>query len=277
MKRGLWSPFLFMVNIKVILNFMNKFFILLAAFFSSFAFAQEKTIKNNAFGIGEVLNFRLHYGFINAGTATLEVNSAFDSITNRTCFRVTGTAKSLRSFDWIFKVRDTYESIIDARTIVPYVFNRKIEEGHYKKEEHIRFDRQNQIAYNGTDTYRVPENVQDIISFFYYVRTIDFSNAFIGQIFPIMGFLDNKVISLNVKYVGKETVNTDLGKISCMVLEPLLQDSKVMKDRENMKVWLTDDQNKIPVKVQASILVGSLNMDIISVKNISNPILVVSE
>lgn len=237
---------------------------------------QEKktAVKNEAFTSGEILTFRLHYGLISAGTATLEVNAATDSATGRACFRVTGTAKSARSFDWIFRVRDSYESMIDAVTLLPYQFNRRIEEGKYRKTEQVRFDQKKHLAIKNGIEYQVPPEVQDIISFFYYVRTINFNSATTGQVFPIMGFLDNKVIPLHVKFLGREIIKSDLGKISCIILEPQLQEGEVLKDRENMRVWLSDDKNKIPVRVEASILVGSLNMDLTGTKNLNSPLLV---
>ena len=252
-----------------------KKWILILLVTTSFQAVSQPAIKNEAFVAGEVLTFRLHYGIINAGTATLEVNSAVDSISKKNCYRVTGLARTAKSFDWIFRVRDSYESIIDANTLLPYQFNRKIEEGKYRKEEHVRFDHIKGTAVNNKDeTYTVPKDVQDIISFFYYVRTLNFEHAPVGEIFPIMGFLDNKVTPLNVKFMGREIVKSDLGKISCIMLEPQLKDGKVMKEGENMRVWLSDDKNKIPVRVQASILVGALNMDITGVKNLVSPLLV---
>jgi hypothetical protein len=252
---------------------MRKLILTLLMSVAFLAHAQEQE-KKPAFAPGEVLGFRLHYGFITAGTAILEVNSTTDEVTKRKCYKVTGSARSAKSFDWIFRVRDSYESIIDVNTMLPYQFNRKIEEGKYRKEEHVRFDHVKGIATNEGEEFKIPENVQDIISFFYYVRTLQFDNAVIGQIFPIMGFLDNKIVPLNVKFLGRETFKSELGKINCIVLEPQLKEGKVVKNGENMRVWLSDDQNKIPVRVQASILAGSLNMDITSVKNLVSPLLV---
>jgi len=240
------------------------------------AFGQHtgQAIKNDAFVAGEVLSFRLHYGIITAGSATLEVKPAHDKITGKSCYRVTALASSSRSFDWFFRVRDSYESLIDESTLLPYQFDRKIEEGKYRKVEQIRFDREKNTAYDGKEIFPVPPGVQDIISFFYYVRTIDFTHAMVGTIFPIMGFLDDRVVPLNVKFLGREVIKSELGKINCLILEPQLQEGQVLKDKENMRVWLSDDQNKVPVRVQASILVGSLNMDLTGVKNLNSPLLV---
>lgn len=239
---------------------------------SSLSAAQHvlREINNDAFKPGEKLTFRVHYGFVDAGTAQLEVAAQLQKIGPRSCFHVIGTGKSVGAFDWFFKVRDRYESYVDDEAMVPWLFIRKIEEGGYKKNQQVVFDHYRDSARSDKKTIVVPDNTQDLISAFYYARTIDFSHAEPGQIFPINGYLDDEVIPLNIKVVGREEVSTKLGTFKCIKFHPLLQEGRVFKENEDMTVWISDDKNKIPIRVQTDILIGSIKMDLTGYENLAN-------
>jgi hypothetical protein len=230
-----------------------------------------REIKNEAFKVGEKLTFRVHYGFVDAGTAQLEVDHQLQKIGPRSCYHVIGTGKSVGAFDWFFKVRDRYESFVDDAALVPWLFIRRIEEGGYKKSQQVVFDHYRDSARSEKKTILIPDNTQDLISAFYFARTIDFSHAQPGQVFPINGYLDDEVIPLNIKVVGREVVETKLGSFRCIKFHPLLQEGRVFKENEDMTVWISDDKNRIPVRVQTDILIGSIKMDLTGYENLANP------
>lgn len=248
-------------------------FIFLLFTFAAQSSNGQKTLRhinNEAFKPGEKLKYRIHYGFMDAGEATLEVMKDLKKIGPRECYHVVGIGKSVGAFDWFFKVRDRYESVIDKNAIVPWVFIRRVDEGGYVKNQNVSFDHFNDSAHSERATIAIPEHTQDLISAFYYSRTIDLSEAKIGDVFPINGYLDDEVIPLNIKYLGKEKIKTKLGTIQCIKFRPMLQEGRIFKEQEDMTVWVSDDKNKIPVRVQTDILVGSIKMDLVKYENLAN-------
>ncbi|MFM7053937.1 MAG: DUF3108 domain-containing protein [Bacteroidota bacterium] len=230
-----------------------------------------RTVVNHAFKPGETLGYRIHYGLIDAGEAKLQVKPTTYKVKDRLAYHVVGTGKTLGAFDWFFKVRDRYESYIDTEALIPWIFIRRISEGGYVKNQDVNFDHYNRTAKSNTATIPVPENVQDLVSAFYYARTIDFANATIGQVFPMKAYLDDEVFPMNIKYIGKEDIKTKLGTFRCIKFRPMLLQGRVFKEEEDMTVWVTDDLNRIVVRAQAEILVGSIKMDLKSYAGLANP------
>lgn len=223
---------------------------------------------------GEVLEYRLHYGLINAGTAKIEIASEHKEIRGYKAFHAIGTGKSNSFFDFFFKVRDRYESFIEKESLSPVKFVRRVNEGGYKIEQDYLFDPQKQLVNNGEGKLiELPtRNVQDMISAFYYARSLDFSNAKEGDIYTVPTFLDDEMYYLKIKYKGKEIINTEEGKFRCLTFVPVVQTGRIFKEEEDLMVWITDDKNKIPVAAKANILVGAIRMDITSFYGIAHPL-----
>jgi hypothetical protein len=229
-------------------------------------------VDNQAFKPSEVLEYRVHYGFVDAGVAKLEVDPVVKNIGGRSCYRVVGTGKSVGAFDWFFKVRDHYESYIDAESLVPWLFIRRIEEGGYSKKQNVSFNHYKKTATSEKKTIATPGQVQDLISAFYYARTLDFTNAAVGDTFLINCYLDDETFPMVIKYTGKQKIKTKAGTFQCIVFKPFLLEGRVFKEKEGMTVWVTDDKNRIPVRAQAEILVGSIKMDLTKYSGLSHPI-----
>ena len=241
--------------------------------------AKLRTLKNDAFKEGEMLKYRVHYGLISAGEAQLEVKSDNTYFASRPTYHIVGTGRSVGMFNWFFEVNDRYETYIDRTAMVPWMFTRRIDEGGYTIKEDIVFDPLKKTATTDAvrnykspvkGTFNVPENIQDMVSAAYYARTLDFSNIKDGQIFPIQAFIDNEVFDMNIKFIGRETISTKKGKFRCLKFRPLLQEGRIFKEKEDMTVWVSDDKNKIPVRAQTEILVGSIKMDLVDFSGLAN-------
>ncbi|MGZ3930951.1 MAG: DUF3108 domain-containing protein [Bacteroidia bacterium] len=227
---------------------------------------------NVAFKEGEVLNYRLHYGFIDAGVATLEVKPAVMEISGRKVYHVVGNGYSKGSFDWFFKVRDRYETFIDKDAMVPWMFVRRVDEGGYKFSQDYTFNHYaKKVDVGGGEKHDVPSGVQDMLSAFYAARNLDFSNAKEGDIFSVMTYVDKELWPMKIRYVGKETITTEIGKYNCLKFRPIVQRGRVFKKEEDLNVWITDDKNHIPLRAQAKLLIGSVKMDITGAANLANP------
>lgn len=234
---------------------------------------EYRKVENKAFKDGEFLKYKLAYGIMNAGEATLEVKKIKKQIQNREIFHIVGRGYSISAFDWFFKVRDKYETYLDVDGVFPWLFVRRIEEGGYKKEQDYKFfQNQERVTHVQKEKeYKVPHGVQDMISSFYYARTIDFSNVKKDQVFQFDSFVDGEVYPIKIKYVGIKTIRVDAGKFDCMVFHPVVQEGRVFKKDDDLTVYITADENKIPILARAKILVGSVRMELIDYKNVANP------
>lgn len=232
---------------------------------------KPRIIENKAFKPGEIVEYRIHYGFVDAGEARLEIKEEYKDIGNKKCYHVVGIGETKGTFDWFFKVRDRYESYIDREAMAPLVFIRRVDEGGYTINQNVTFNHQKQIATSDKLTIPVPEYVQDLVSAFYYARTFNFKDAKPGAIFPIDAYLDDEVFSMNIKFIGREVIKTKFGNIRCIKFRPMLLQGRVFKEEEDMTIWVSDDENKIVIRAQAEILVGSIKMDLKGYSGLASP------
>jgi hypothetical protein len=232
-----------------------------------------RKINNQAFKIGEELRYRIHYGFLDAGEATLKVKASDRKVNGRSLIHVEGVGTSISAFDWFFKVRDRYESYLDAEGIFPWIFIRRVHEGGFEINQDYTFMQHKKQVYNGAgQTYEVPDAVQDMLSSFYFARTIDFTNAKDGDIYTIPIFYDNTNYPMKIKFKGRETISVRMGKFRCLKFAPIVEAGRVFKSEEDMTVYITDDQNKIPLLARAKVVVGSIKLEVVEYKNLAGPI-----
>jgi len=234
-------------------------------------------LKNVAYKCGEKLTFRVHYGVIDAGECSLEVKKDLEKLGPRNCFHVVGIGKSLGAFNWFFKVDDRYETTFDAEALTPWIFVRRVNEGGYKINQNYSFNPYKNTVSTGKETVAVPDSIQDLLSAFYFARTFDFSNIKVGDIFEVKIFLDDKLYPMGIKFLGRETVTTRLGKFPCLKFSPQLQKGRIFKDQEGMNLWISDDLNHIPIRLESDLLIGSIKIDLSDYSGLANIINRVSE
>ncbi len=228
---------------------------------------------NNAFKAGEKLNYRLHYGVMNAGKVMLEVKPDLIPIKGRSVYHIVGTGYTTGATDWVFKVRDRYETYLDKDALLPWYFVRRVDEGGYKFSQDYSFNHYTQKVDIGDNVKMdFPEGVQDMVSAFYSARNLDLSRAKVGDTYSITCFMDKEIWPLSIRFLGREVLDTDLGELRCLKFRPIVQQGRVFKNDEDLTVWISDDKNHLPVRVQADILVGSVKLDITGVENLVNPL-----
>ena len=250
-----------------------KKIILIIIILTSFSF---DTQKEDAFGTGEYFKFRIHYGIVNAGYATLEIKDA--TINNKKVHHAVGKGYTTGMSKFFFKVEDLYESYFDKETGSPYRYIRKIDEGGYtKNQEGIFNQNENRVLVKDykrktEKTIVITDNVQDIISSFYYLRNhpnIDKLKS--GDAITIEMFFDEEITKFKLKYIGRLDITTKFGTVSTMVFKPLVQTGRVFKEKESVTLWITDDNNKVPVRIKADLAVGSLKADLDEYKGLKYP------
>ena len=257
---------------------INFFFLFLLSAIGCGLSAQElKKVPNTAFIRGEKFTFRAYYdsfitGKVTAGEATLEVKFENKQFDGRNTYHLVGRGKSKGAFNLFFKVDDRFESYMDEEYLVPWRFLRFTREGDYRKEDEVIFNQYSQNASSRTANKKVPPAVHDVLSAFFFARNNDFSNVAIGETFPITFFLDDSVYVSFIKFVGKEEVITDIGRFRCLRFKPMVATGKVFSQPYPMDIWISDDQNHIPVLAKSEVVVGSVKLELIQYQGLANPL-----
>ncbi|MEQ1798918.1 MAG: DUF3108 domain-containing protein [Lacibacter sp.] len=226
-------------------------------------------IHNTSFQSGESINYHVYYTlagiYVYGGEANFNVN--LERYNGKPVYHIVGDGKTTSFFDGFFKVRDRYESYIDTASLQPYKFIRNIVEGDFKKFETVTFNHTSNTATSQGGTFKVPDCVQDVLSSIYYARNIDFNKYKPGDKIPFSMFIDDKTYNLYIRYLGKEKIKTKYGKFNAIKFKPLLIEGTIFKGGEKMIVWVSDDANKIPVRIESPISVGSVKVDMMGYRN----------
>jgi hypothetical protein len=232
---------------------------------------QLRTIVNDAFEVGERLSFDVNYGFITAGEAVLEI-PALDTIAGRNCFRVEFRVNSLPSFSWIYRVQDRYVTYIDVATIAPWKFEQHVREGSYKRDFIAEFDQRRNVATTSEGSYRIPPYVHDILSAFYYARTIDYGPLKAGDQVLLSNFYKDTTYDLVIRVLGRQQLDVAAGTFNTVVIEPLVREGGLIKSEGRIVVWLTDDERKIPIRVNTKVVIGSIDTELKGYTGVKGPV-----
>lgn len=235
-------------------------------------------VSLNAFKVSEKLNFKLYYnsfvtGDVLAGYMESEVKeySLSDDY-----FKVEIEAKTRRAYNLFFKVEDYYTSYINKNTLLPAYFKKRIREGKYTADRDVRFNHAEKFA-NYIDNEKktekkveIPGNIHDLLSSLYYLRNINFDTVEVDDRYKLNFFLDGEVFSTELRFTGYETIETELGEIDCMKFKPRVLKGNVFDDEEPLTVWVSDDKNKLPIKAESEIKVGSVKIVLTDYKNLKS-------
>lgn len=232
------------------------------------------SVNNTSFKSGEQVDFHVYYTlagiWVHAGNVTFTANLA--TLENKPVYHIIGDGSTLQSYDWIYKVRDRYETFLDTFTMLPRKFIRKVNEGGYRKFETVSFYHESGTAVTNQGVFKIPACAQDVLSEVYLARNIDFSRHKPGEEIPFDLFLDNEVYNMYVRYLGKETIKTRYGTFRTVKFRPLLLKGSIFDGGEKMTVWVTDDANRLPVRVESPITVGKIKVDMMGYKNLRHPL-----
>lgn len=264
---------------------MKKTVLLLLGFFFSYPlWGQQNLFPSNgplnAFQAGEWFEFRINYGFFNASHVTLELKK--DTLGSIPVFYAKGYGRTTGLARLFFKVEDHYESYFGQNDGLPRWFIRDIYEGGYTKNLEIRFDHQTQMAEVDDkktkikSQFPIKKNVQDLISAFYYLRNFyDVTKMVKGQEVSFPMFFDKENYLFKLRVLGRETISTKFGQIRCLKLRPYVQSGRVFSEQESVTLWVSDDANKVPVKMRADLRIGSINCNLENFKNLRHPFKIV--
>lgn len=261
------------------LKHLSLFLFIWSLTISSLLGQQEKA--ELPFDFGEELNFEVSYGWLNLADAKLVINKRPQKINDRDHFKIDAFGKTKGAATLFGKVNDNWGTILDKEDILPSQSYRHIEEGNYRKHEVVDFDQSKKSAevtlfdkanknIKNVKTIDLPSEVQDIVSGFYYLRTRNLENLSKGDSVFIKGFFDDEIYNIILIYEGIERIETVQGVQSTYVFSPKIPKNKLFRGDYPIKVWLSRDRNKIPLKIKANLFLGSLNLDLISAKGLRN-------
>lgn len=239
---------------------------------TSFAVPQEDA----AFQEGEWFKFKMSYGkWLKAGNATLEVKES--TFNGKPVYHVVGKGWTTGPVKWFFKVKDRYESYIDKETGMPYKFIRKIDEGGHTKDIEIEFDHEKQQAFVDNKKYKTQKtiatekDIQDMVSAFYYLRNnYDTESIKEGDIVTLNMFFDEENYNFRLKFLGRETIDTEFGRVKTLMFRPYVMAGRVFKEQESLTLWVSADKNKIPLCIKADLAVGSLQANLEAFKGLKH-------
>lgn len=256
-------------------NLRLKFLVsLIIIFIGSQTYSQQ---NNYAFDRGEELNYWVYYdapllGKVYAGKASLEVTRDNDLFDGRPTYHAIGKGRSTGSFDFFFKVRDRFESWFDEEDLRPYRFIRRTNEGGYIVNDDVDFNYQKMTVRSRQKELNIGFNTYDLVSSFYFARNLNIDSIKIDDSFPIDFYLDDSVYTSVIIYKGIEIVETGMGKFRCMKFMPMVVTGEVFDNPYPMSLWITDDQNRIPILIKSEIIVGSVKGELFEYKNLKYPL-----
>lgn len=240
--------------------------------FAAFAFVGEgyRYIPNDSFKAGEKYEYRVKFGFVNIGIANVNVNDRIYTINNRPCYRITVFGRTSGVTD-VFRVRNTYLSYVDTLAIVPHQFVYNAREGDYKREQTIYFNQLRSKATivdkNEKQNFNLPKYCQDVVSGYYFLRTLPFEKMRNGEIVEAPMLFAGELYNMKVKYKGRKTIKTKFGKINVFEIDPILPNNDLFNGSEAIKVYVSDDKNRVPIEIFVDFKVGSATMELKSFKN----------
>ena len=210
----------------------------------------------------ERMEYNLHYGFIRGGKAILEIKDTVYNGRAAIYLRMEGNTVGLA--DKLFEVHDTYESIVNPETFLPYKAVRNVKEGKYRYYNEVTFFQAKDSIYSRkTGGEKVPHNMVDILSAFFYLRQHAFLDRLDeGQEFTIPVFHAGKYFMMTATFLGTDKIKSDMGNKRCYVLSPRVSKGKLLKRSDGLEIYITKDKQRIPLLLKFDMRIGSLKADL---------------
>src|SRR5690606_9531647 len=237
------------------------------------AYGQLPFRRESAFQAGEELSYRLRYGIISAAVGTLKVEDSSIKFSSPHSFHLSARGRTSSAFSVFYTVENRYDSYIDSRTYLPHYYTENIREGSYRRTDIVRFNHRTRTVVGNKGTFKSPsEQTFDLLSAYYFARNLDLSEVKKGDSFTLTYFLHDEIATLGIEYIGIETIKTPLGTLECLKFSPQIKPGRIFRKDSRLYLWVTNDGNRIPVKAQVEILVGSVTLELTDAKGLKYPL-----
>lgn len=219
--------------------------------------------KVKSFKSGESLTYSIRYGPIHGGEATVKLKLV--RYEGNIVYNSKVLARTVGLADKLFKVREHYESFFDPKSIKPVKAIRNVREGNYRRYNEVYFNFEDSTLYSqiSDSVFKVPPEILDMVTALYFVRSVDYKDLSIGDSLKIITFFDNEIFPFPLRYKGKEFVKTRLGNFRCLRFDPVVGTGRIFESEDDMTIWISDDNNLIPLRVRFDLIVGSIKCDLI--------------
>ena len=248
----------------------------------SVAVPDSLPVSPPAIRYGEDLTFKIRYGFIKAGIAHMRIKGLSHRF-GKPLLHIQTTAKNIPAFGWIYTVDDVVNAYVDPQTLVPWYYEKRLREGTYKADlrvhyqhedstarvEFIRYKKDMTVRKQKNYPVKIPANVFDVLSAFYYIRTQPLE---VGKSLLLNSHSQKKVYNLKVKVHRREILKVGAGTFHTIVVEPLLKGEGVFKQKGRLLIWLTDDALKIPVQMTSAVAIGHITSELMDISGIDRTI-----
>ena len=263
-------------------SFSLSFFLWLTVWigFSSFCFSQK---YQNPFSFnfikGEKFKYKIEFLFLDAGEAILVLDSTIEYVNGNPCYKIELLGKTIGLFALGSKLEDVWRSYIDTTRLFSHKFHRDLYENGYTCMETTHFDhvQGRAIVHQKVSekfvhkVYDIPHYAQDMISGYYYLRTIDFENYHVNDVICIDAFLENRVYGFKIRYLGKMLLKTSFGTIRSIVFSPIMPDNEIFHKGNSIKIWISDDSNHVLLKAKAKLFIGSIQLNLKEYNKLKEP------
>jgi len=237
--------------------------------------------ENDVFQPGEKIVYKLYYNWnfvwVPAGEVTFLVHELPED------YHIMVRGRTYESYEWFYSVRDNYESYLDKKTLLPKIHIKDVHEGGYTKYDRTTFDQSARKAVSERGKTRdaleaknidLGECMHDMISIVYYARNLDYNQMKKGQEIPVKILMDRDIHSLKLKYLGPEANKKvrGVGRYNTQKFSPQLIAGEVFKEGDEMKIYVSDDQNRLPVLIESPVSVGSVKAVLQSYEGLKYPL-----
>ncbi len=252
---------------KNLLAFILMFFCL------SEGIAQELTKAGDpVFKVGENLSYKMKYGFFTAAETNIRVEGSSIKFDGKPIYHIIADGKTAGTFDFFYKVRNRYETYVDQTTLLPYFYAENRREAKYKHTDKVTFDQAKKTITADKGTFPFTGKTFDFLSAYYFARCIDIAKIHVGEKIDFQYFLEDGIHTLSITYLGKEKVQCAMGTFNCLKFNPTIIPGRIFRKNSKLYLWITDDNNRIPVKAHVEIVVGSLTMDLVAATGLKFPL-----
>lgn len=218
--------------------------------------------SQHSFRSGEELELQIYYGPVNAGRVYTDLEIQMSG--GRRLYHAQAIARSTGLADKLYKVRDVYEGYFDSISLLPVKSVRNINEGRYKRHDEVTYDHENNKVFSlRSGEHDVPKGIMDMTTTFFFIRNLDYDTMVIGQVIKINTFFDDEVFPFDMRYRGREEIKTRGGVFRCIKLVPYVEPGRIFESEDDMTIWLSDDDNHMPVRIRFDLIIGSVKCDLI--------------
>jgi len=210
----------------------------------------------------EEMEYILRFGFLKGGKASLVAENERLNKKQTIHYHVRGRTTGL--VDHIYEVNDLFETWVDPETNLPIKSVRSVKEQKYRFYDEVTYDHVNDSLFSLKSGHKkVPKNVNDLISVFFYIRQHQyFEDLIAGKNVEIPVYHGGELFLINLQYLGIETIDTKIGRKECYVVSPKVPQGKLLKGSDGLKIYITKDANRLPIYAEFDLIVGSLKCEL---------------